>query len=376
MRKLLTGIVAFAIASITSVATVASATFNWNKDPDGSGSLSYGDIVFINQYLAGKYEPSDLSELDMDENDVVSTVDSEAIMMHLAGSLNSVEDIDEPEMISQLTELDNETDYLVYDAQTGDYLREYPLTVTDYDNTNTSGTNQIIGNTDDRIQDWSNRGTAKIMANNIQGYYGTGFVVGNHTIATAAHVVYNTYNNTAHHLTNILLFDSDQTAHSFTPVEIHIPKNYKLAYEPTSDCDYSLITVHEDLSDYMSFNLGVITDTAATNHLTITTAGFPQVLNPLMSNQTTVNSGSEHLEVISLGSILLNETNTFSHNADTTTGQSGSPIYAVETLNGHTYHTVVGIVSRAGDDNSSNIAYRLNSESLKFYKANNSNISY
>ncbi len=223
--------------------------------------------------------------------------------------------------------------------------------------------NSVIGS-DSRVENWDNRGVAKIMGNpSEEGYLGTGFVVGKHTIATAAHVVFDKSKGTANKLTGILLFDKEQNWHSVTPKEIHIPTSFKNT--STSGFDYALITVENDLSAYMSFNLGTITDKADDNQISIESVGFPQKSN----NSGVINDGDDHTEMYSTGVIKSCSVNgVFYHDADTSPGNSGGPIYKTETLNGQTYHTVVGIHIASGSGY--NVATRLDAQVLKFFNGN------
>ena len=285
--------------------------------------------------------------------------------------------------------------YNVYNAQTGAYLRNYSLTVPDdnnsgskgsVDNNKTENDRGIVGPTDDRIQDWSNRGAAKIMCSTSEwgaGYRGSGFVVGPHIIATAAHVVFDTTDDYAFKLSEILLFDANQTSHSFTPVEYHVPSSFINSSEYTSTNDYALITVEEDLTNYNSFILGSITDTAASNQLEVKTVGFPQCLySNIQSNSvydtTLINDGTNHDERLSTGNVTYTYSNIIRFNADTSPGNSGGPIYVDETLNGIDYQTVVGInVSQPYALYAPyNTGVRFNALILKFYKGNDNNIYY
>lgn len=390
MKKIISSLTALLVAVSTAVSLVASASFNTNKDPNGDGSLDFADNVYINQYLYGHHEPSALSQLDVDDNDVVSTVDAQYVQLYCLGLLNSLSHIDESNR-SYITRY-----YNVYNAQTGNYLRNYSLSVPTDDNsgakssgdeTKSEGERGIVGTTDDRISDWSNRGTAKVMCNSSEcsvGYLGSGFVVGPHTIATAAHVVFYTESNYAYKLSEILLFDANQTSHSFTPVEYHVPVDFvnETGFVEDHNCDYALITVEEDVSDYMSFNLGSITDTAATNNLTVATVGFPHYIYSNIQGiggpyGIEINNATYHDERLSTGSVTNTTANVIKFTADTSKGNSGGPIYAVESLNGVTYHTVVGInVSQPTDFFASyNTGTRFNASILKFLKAN-TNIQY
>ncbi len=352
-----------------------------NKDPNGSGDIDLGDAITIIQYLGGGFTPNDLSQLDMNDNDVVSIVDSNAIQRYLAGlstdsilpeisetSTNALADI-----VNNVNATLSSRNYLVYNAINGNYLRSYSLSVSE-------PTRGIVGNTDDRVPSWTNRGVAKIICDKSQnsaGYLGSGFVVDNHTIATAAHVVYDTENNSAKHLSKILLFDSDHTEHSFTPVEYHIPQTFKNSTFYTTTNDYALITVKEDLKDYMSFELGAITDYAAQHQLTVSTVGFPYQLNPHNNNTQVINTDTLHDERLSTGSITSANNNCIHYTADISGGNSGSPIFVEEFLAGTTHHTVVGIC--IAEPNSGQVTFnyglRFDVNTLKFYNGNK-NIQY
>lgn len=347
MKKLLSCLVSVGVLASTMTAFAASSVFNPNKDPNGDGHLTIADSAFIKQFLVGKYEVSDLTQLDVDDNDVVSDVDDVYVRMYDAGMLSSTEQTAEPVNINNTSTSRN---YRVYNAQNGAYKRNYSLSVSYFDNS--ANTRNIIGENSQQ-PDWSNVGVAKIMGNS--SCLGTGFVVGKHTIATASHVIKSEI------ISDVLLFDEDGTSHSFTPVEYHIPTSYIL--DELNEFDYSLITIEEDLSEYMSFNLGVVTDNADDNELPITCVGFPGYLN---------NPNGVHVKAMSNGEIINATSIILTHNADVENGNSGSPIYTIETVNNQTYNTVVGIHIMGVVDN---YALRFNSHILKFLKGN-TNILY
>lgn len=368
MKKFLSCLVSIGVLASIMTSFGASSAFNLNKDPNGDGQITMADSVTILDYLAGIFEPSDLTQLDMDDNDVVSNVDEIYVRMYNAGLVNSsIEPIVEPTAVPPTSD----RGYLVYNAQTGAFQRSYLLRVSGLDNSNNA--RQIIGE-NTQHQDWSNIGVAKIMCGepneSSYDYLGTGFVVGPHTIATAAHVVFETETDIVRDISDIRLFDESgsNSSVSFTPVEVHLPLTYKVASSHTNINDYALITIEEDLSDYMSFNLGAITDNAINNSLPITVVGFPGSSNGM------TNSGSVHQKALSEGIITstagADNDRIFTHNADVVAGNSGSPIYVVETVNGQSYNTVVGIHVNLG-----NTGVRFTPHILKFYKGN-SNIQY
>ncbi len=82
---------------------------------------------------------------------------------------------------------------------------------------------------------------------------GTGFIIGDHLIATAAHCVGGA---SGFPECEIYLYGSNgyKTGETLTPVEAHIPVDYTT--NKTTIYDYALIVVEEDLSDRTHFSLG------------------------------------------------------------------------------------------------------------------------
>lgn len=219
--------------------------------------------------------------------------------------------------------------YLAYNAKTGQFLRQYSLSPLSSQNNSRA----IIG-TEDRFVDWSKSGTVKLMR---EGFYGgTGFVVDEHTIVTAAHCVYICEYDEPKKFTNILLFDSQGNIEmTANPVEYHIPRNYrKTSY--TEKYDYAIITVEEDLSNYICYNLGMLSDANLINNMPISITGFSQ----------DANGYTNHTAITATGTVTgtnLTERKIISTNAVIAGGNSGGPVYTTETRGGRTYYTVIGI---------------------------------
>lgn len=237
-----------------------------------------------------------------------------------------------------------------------------------------SNARNIVGETDNRKPGWVNSGVVKIM--NSTNYIGTGFVVGDHTIATAAHCAYN------ESISKILLFETDKNNNltntlNLTPVECHIPYNY--INGNLTHYDYALITVKEDLSDY-AFNLGVPLDSCIEKAVRITSAGFPSKIGT-EGNEITVNTATQHMMYSSNGHIVQGypswgtDRYRIAFTADTSKGNSGGPVYITEIIPGESKpcYTVIGICTHSGID--SNIATRITTDLIHFYNKN-SNIKW
>lgn len=258
--------------------------------------------------------------------------------------------------------------YKVYNATNGNYLRSYTLTPL-----NTSDNSRGIIGTDERVIDWTKSGVVKIIDTDTS--IGSGFVVDEHTIATAAHCVYDydKYENGPSSISEVLLFDTNgNIEQTVTPIEYHVPINFinvadNGKYSPTFD--YALITVKEDLSEYMCFELGVPLDSFVNGNATVTTTGFPEKVNKKI-----VNTCIKHMKYSGNGKVCGGNTeNTLLYyKADASEGNSGGPVYITESLNGRTYYTVVAINVAQSNNN---IGTRMTTDLIHFYKSNN-NLRY
>jgi len=103
------------------------------------------------------------------------------------------------------------------------------------------------------------------------GLNGTGFVVGNHIIATAAHCVYDKSSGEFYYPEIYIMGSGNTPIMTMYPRYIHISKDYITDSEPYR-YDYALIYVENDLSNYV-MNLGVMRDDY---YNVVYASGFPQ----------------------------------------------------------------------------------------------------
>ena len=256
------------------------------------------------------------------------------------------------------------TSYYVYNAQNGNriYSKNYTLSPPSISLNNTpDSTNSVIGY-DSRVIDWTKSGVVKIMCTGGAGYLGTGFVVDSHTIATAAHCVVNDDASSGKSISSIYLFNSNGTVSlQATPIETHVPvKYFDNSLFDNSLNDYALITVEEDLSSYLCFDLGVALDYSVPISLTAT--GFPQYVD---TSSSCVNDATTHNMYSGTGTVQSISTLQIHYNADTSDGNSGCPIFVTESENGTVKHTVIAI-HRGGN----NFGTRINAEIIRFFYQN------
>lgn len=63
---------------------VSAASITDYTDPNGNGVWEVADAIYIMQYLAGGFEPTNLAQLDIDQNGVVSMMDAQSIQLYCA----------------------------------------------------------------------------------------------------------------------------------------------------------------------------------------------------------------------------------------------------------------------------------------------------
>lgn len=76
LKKLLAGALATVVSATCMMSFTSSAGFMPFRDPNGDGKLNMADYICIVQYLAGLYIYTDMTQLDMNDNGIVSEVDA------------------------------------------------------------------------------------------------------------------------------------------------------------------------------------------------------------------------------------------------------------------------------------------------------------
>lgn len=256
---------------------------------------------------------------------------------------------------SEVTAFSTQRTYRVYNAATCKHTRTYTLDALPTYN----ASRDVIG-TDDRVVDWSKSGTVKITTTDNMGKYnmGTGFVVGDHVIATAAHCICDTENNISAIISDILLFNSSgEVVEHATPVEIHVPESFFKNEEPKYDpkYDYALITVSEDLSAYNCYYLGVPLDSFLSSESEISVTGFQG--NTIYTGKGVIKPNNTASSEYIIG-----------YTADTKGGESGAPVYYTESYGKYEYNTVIGIHTSGND--TCNYGMRMTTDLIDFYNGN------
>ncbi len=212
------------------------------------------------------------------------------------------------------------------------------------------------------------------------GNNGTGFIVGDHEIMTAAHVVYGM--NSREFASSMTLYvhnvnPSNSVTYprvSLTAISAHIPKAYSdycennqisngYPYELINQ-DYAIITVNQDLTTYGCYSLGMATNNIMGNNTPVHILGYThEVIN---------NNVTSYLK-ISNGTVTSISDNFFTSSALVFGGTSGGPVYteSVYSIPGtstETYQTVIAVASATSG--TSSIVTRIRPETMQFLYRN------
>lgn len=82
--KRLTALLVTSAMLAMSGSYVSAASITDYTDPNGNGVWEVADAIYIMQYLAGAFEPTNLTQLDIDKNGVVSMMDAQSVQLYCA----------------------------------------------------------------------------------------------------------------------------------------------------------------------------------------------------------------------------------------------------------------------------------------------------
>lgn len=327
------------------------------RDPNGDGFINIQDSVFIKQFLGGSVLPYKLSPLDFDKNGLITKLDSQKVELYNLNLYNAPSD--DPNDPIEYSNGTTRT-YWRHDYNSNDSTSyyEYDLSQTLFVNNVGDDTDVIIGS-NDMIRDYD-KAVVKLSTG------GTGFIIGDHTIATAAHCIFDQITDSFLNIT-IEVIDTDNTVLStMTPRYAHINKEYSQSDDGMYD--YALIYVTTDLSQYGKFDLGIALRPYIDNEGQVIVSGFPSTYPP---GYTQPPYG---LRFKSSGNLISSYTGTtlLAYDADMASGQSGGPVYVEEGIyNGNDYieyKTAIAINTTESDTD--NFGVRITEDLIKFYKKN------
>lgn len=339
-------------------------------DANGDESLDLSDSVCILQYLTGNFSVSQycFTAMDINNDKVVDKTDAYIIQYKALNNLSMEQSTKE-----LYTLPDNSgrwyTQYICNTRNTSSY---YISAASELNlNTRIESGNRM----EPDAVDYENTNVVKLEMSD--GSEGSGFVIDEHTIATAAHCVYGSnfvsgvtvkiYNQNAEAIPANLIA-------SFEADSYHVPDLFINTTDATKyNYDYALIHVTNDLSgnnllDYVSpWDLG-IASTAFSEDETglLTSSGFTvhEVCKRYYSTGTVVDfslfpnesHNYPNLRIASLGASY--------------PGKSGGALYYNSSYQSASYKSIVGIVVSSNGSTIGTWGTRFNPTLIRFYKQN------
>ncbi len=351
-------------------------------DVNHDNSINMSDVVAISQFRSGNLYCEDYRRFDVNNSTTVDIDDEQEIQAYLLG-YSCIDSNFYSRAIASPVSFPNTTGFIPegnITSTTGVSYRRYSYTnhqeLPSYtlNPTTTSLSLNASNNTDNIVDDSESRyrcsgaectGLVYIYSTNTEGC--TGFIVGDHQIATAAHCVYDPSLSKWFNIT-VSTYNTNGalTGNTLTPVEVHIPSNYDTYYEAKKD--YALITVEENLSSYVHFDLGAAYNTSVSNYANVPLyiTGCPEEV----SGNTNIN----HYLYSAEGHLTTDYNNLYVlfYNIDTSPGDSGSPIYTITRLyrDGLVSYVYTALGIHVHGDVTFNYGPRITKIQRQFYKNN------
>ncbi len=393
------------VISITTAAMIAvsgigvfsvSAAYD-NCDVNRDGDVNMTDLSLLTKYLYGGYSVPNYNQLDVNRSLTVDAADLECLTARLTGGTYQAC------YYSRANEMDNDSatspdipfpnvsgftsdayasstagrEYRRYSYKQKKELDPYTLTPT-IGNLNSGGNSRaIVDGLDTRYRATNLEENLGIVCLQINNVAATGFIVGDHQIATAAHCVYDGNNWYSIGIKTYNL-NGEVSNKSLTPVEAHIPSSFTNVL--VSTYDYALITVKEDLSGYVHFSLGNSYNVTASNYanVPIYVTGCPQPVYEDTTNEISNNSYKLYSEQGNVIDTIYHNTQVLYYNTDASGGDSGAPVYTItkNIVNGEDYYTYTALaVHHGGTEGVRNSGSLITKYHLQFYN-NNPNVNY
>lgn len=307
-------------------------------DINGNGVVDITDLPLMMQFLRGSLsaDARTAERLDVNYDNIINKADYDNLVdRFFTNNLSSTRSY--PSYLTSLPAQKNDNingntgvKYSVYSAVTGTSVTSYRLNPVDEINTNSS--RGIIGS-DDRELESGLDGVINVRLNGSN--YGTAFAVDDHTLLTAAHVLYHKDGSSAYVPSNLKFYIVDENNNS---TEIHaqyyhiptyfiqnaytgIPANENRQNADAFKYDYAIVTVSEQLP--VNFHLGVPKHNFTTSDLKVTGFG---------GDGTNVNDENIDVKTTGSGALINNNDDeyTLKYYTDTVGGDSGGPVYVLD----------------------------------------------
>ena len=371
-----------------------TTTYYNSADINRNGDVEITDYMLLDSYLKGTRYVESEKLMDVDRNGIISPADLECCMnevIEASGYANYVDGYSSGFSTSAVTFTHTPTGetsrtyyrhvYQNISSAPGHSDGTYTLYCNDTALPTSVSSPDGIVDTDDMYPETDvdmKSGIVRLSSG------GTGFVVGDHVIATAAHCVYdkdthewenNLYvqfpENNLYSNPSCIYVNPNST--KYYAVQAHIDNRYYT--NTTNYFDVALITVSNNLSNRYHFKLGVLNTKTLIRRFNAYLTGFPES----HSSWWNVNGNSQWLNCFMYTGYdkFYSSTGVYpqyvNYKTDSVGGNSGSPVYVKETGGNTTYDylTVVAIHQGVGATDLYNRGTRLDAQYLKFFLNNN-----
>lgn len=400
-KKILSGAIAVATL-VTSVGMFPVSAAYDVCDANRDGVVNVRDVAAIASYRVGNVYVPNYNQLDADKNLVINSMDEQRVLAKVMGYSYSSsyyskknKTSSNPATVSNFVSSADDSStasrvYKRYSYKNKKQLSNYTLYPSTTPLTSSAQSRIVIG-ADDRYISSGSENTGIVYIHNGFGQNGTGFIVDDHHIATAAHCVYNGDWRSIYGI-YAYKYNGEISDIVFTPVEAHIPFKYNPNETDGNEkykYDYALITVKEDLSNYIHFDLGTSYSVNATNfeNIPIYVTGCSIKTNTGTSNSTDRLYTGEGRVINKYANTSMSVSNTelLNYDTDMQQGCSGGPAYTVtkNNINNHQSYTYTAIAVNSfetpPDDGNvqgmGNGGALITKYLIQFYK-NNPNVNY
>ena len=401
LKKIICGLVTASVLVANSLIMTANAYDSCDFNHDNV--VNVRDSAILKKYLAGNLKVDDIADIkmfDVNKNLTIDAMDEQYVVSKYMGwsyssqyySRKLNKKYPNPNVNGNVCYMDDTaTEARVYKVFSYDdwTTEEYTLTPSSvgiqYAESNLL--RSPIREEDREPANGSENEGLVLLTNGT--FRATGFIVGDHQIATAGHCVMNiddAGNKSWRTTMSILTYNKNGrlSGNKLTAVKAHVPQLFVDAKNRTTEMpkyDYALITVKEDLSKYYHFNLGTSYNTTKSSYknIPIYVTGRPKSVNPnrehgIIDNSTDLRLYSGEGRIvesdIETGALIKLDVNA-------SVGQSGSPVYTVtkNIINNKSseFCTVLGIYSSLGKQSNNELCNQgpaITKYLLQFYKNN------
>ncbi|MDE6520910.1 MAG: trypsin-like serine protease [Ruminococcus sp.] len=254
-------------SSLSPFASASAATTSiLLGDANGDGYVNIADATFIAQYLGGKYvvNAKNFTAMDVNEDGVIDETDQRMIQYLEAGYTSSKIGTIVNKTCYTLP-LSNAVQYRRHDCSDSNLKSYKTYTIPVGESTNAVEDIPVAYASQDNTKD--NENIACVEISSSIGV-GSGFIVSNNTIATAAHCIYNDSSNEFAKNVKVKVYVDENVSYTASAEFLHMPSKYINGNDCDVNYDYALIRVGDfkdkngnkvNVGKY-SVNLGIMTD--------------------------------------------------------------------------------------------------------------------